>query len=149
MEHRIVTFEELISPLSKGKVMVVVECLSIEGCEHPDIMNELSEVMNLGFGSGFDDWEDLLDYGFVVLEGECKPEIVTEATLLIDYFRNEKFLAIIQADLFVDGTIQASSWTGDPEIWNITEETPKHTKSVLIRFPIEKIKRSKNTDIEK
>ena len=67
MEHRILAFEELIAPLSYKKVMLVVECLSIEGCESPDIMSELTEVMNLGFGSEYDEWEDFLDFGFVLL----------------------------------------------------------------------------------
>jgi len=147
LKHRIISFEELIAPLSKGKAMVVVECLNIEGCENPDIMNEVSEILNLGFGTGYDDWEDFLDYGFVVVEGECKPENITEATLLIDYLRNEKFQALIQADLFVDGILHASSWTGDPEVWNIAEPLQKPAKSVVIRFPVEKVNRRKDTDI--
>lgn len=147
MKHRITTFEELIAPLSRGKVMVVVECLNIEGCEQPEIMNELSELMNLGFGAGYDDWEDFLDYGFVVLEGESKPELVTEGTLLIDYLRNDVFQGLIQADLFVDGVLQASSWTGGPEVWNMAD-SPKPDKSVVIRFPVEKINRRKDKDFE-
>jgi len=146
LKHRIVTFEELIAPLSKDKAMVVVECLSIEGCEQPDIMQELSEIMNLGFGDGYDDWEDFLDYGFVLIEGESKPEFVTEVTLLIDYLRKEKFQAVIQADLFVDGILQASSWTGDPEMWSITDNSSKPTKSVVIRFPVEKTNRRNDKD---
>ena len=141
MKHRIVSFEELIAPLSLGKVMLVVECLNIEGCEEPSVMEDLTKVMNLGFGAGYDDWEDFLDYGFVVIEGENKQEFVTEAMLLIDYLRNKKYQAVLQADLFVDGVLLASSWTGDPEVWNIVNEVPKATKSVVIRFPLEKIKR--------
>ena len=142
------SFEELIAPLSQGKVMVVVECLNIEGCEQPQVMEELSELMNLGFGNGYDDWEDFLDYGFVVIEGDNNQEFLTEATVLIDYLRNEKFQTVIQADLFVDGILLDSSWTGDPEVWSAMNNVPKQTKSVVIRFPVEKIKRHKDTDIK-
>lgn len=150
MKHQIVCFEELIAPLSRGKVMVVVECLNIEGCEQPDIMNELAQVMNLGYGTDYDDWEDFLDYGFVVFESDNKSEFVTEATLLIDYLRNEKFQAVIQADLFVDGVHLASSWTGDPDVLDIADTVPKSakSKSVVIRFPVEKINRRNDTDIK-
>ena len=48
MKHAVVSFEELIAPLSRGKVLVLVECLNIEGCEEPDIMQELSELLDLG-----------------------------------------------------------------------------------------------------
>ena len=126
--------------------MVVVECLNIEGCERPEIMAELAELLNLGFGTGCDDWEDFLDYGFVLIEGENKQEYVTEATLLIDYLRNEKFQAMIQADLFVNGFLMASSWTGGPELWNIADTAPKPAKSVVLRFPVEKINRYKDKD---
>jgi len=105
--------------------MVVVECLNIEGCEQPEIMAELAELLNLGFGTGDDDWEDFLDYGFVLIEGDNKQEFVLEATSLIDYLRKEKFQAMIQADLFVDGFLMASSWMGGPELWNIADTAPK------------------------
>jgi hypothetical protein len=148
LKHLIVTFEELIAPLSKGKVMVVVECLCIEACEQPDIMDELSAILNLGFGTGYDEWDDFLNYGFVVIEGESSPEFMTEVTLLIDYLRNEKFRSLIQADLFVDGVLQASSWTMDLEGMNKPDAFMQPAKSVVIRFPMEKIKRRKDTDIK-
>ena len=144
MKHAIVSFEELVAPLSQGKVLVLVECLSIEGCERPDIMNELADILNLGFNSGFDDWEDFLDYGFLVIEGELHAENETEAALLIDYLRNEKFRDVVQADLFVDGVLQDSSWNGEPEVWDIHAEKPKVDKSVVIRFPVEKVNRRKD-----
>ena len=149
LKHQILTFEELIAPLSRGKVMVVVECLNIEGCEQPEIRGELAELLNLSFGTGYDDWEEFLDYGFVLIEGENKQEFVTEATLLIDYLRNDKFQAMIQADLFVDGFLTASSWTGEPEVWNIGSTAPKPAKSVVLRFPVERINRNKDKDSKK
>ena len=149
MKHAIVSFEELIAPLSQGKVLVLVECLSIEGCEQPDVMNELSELLNLGFGSGFDDWEDFLDYGFLVTEGEFQAENMAEAALLVDYLRNDKFRDVVQADLFVDGAWQDSSWSGEPAVWDVSTEKPKVGKSVVIRFPLEKINRHKDTENKK
>ena len=149
MQHAIVSFEELIAPLSRGKVLVLVECLSIEGCEQPQIMKELSELLGLGFGCGFDDWDDFLDYGFLVIEGELKPENEKEASLLIDYLRKEKFRELIQADLFIDGELQDSSWNGEPELWDIVAEKAKMDKSVVIRFPIEKINRRKDPGMKK
>ena len=149
MNRAIVSFEDLIAPLSKGKVMLLIECLSIEDCEQPDIMADLAELLDLGFGPGFDDWEDFLSFGFLVVEDEIKPENETEATLVIDYLRNEKFRDIIQADLFIDGVLQDSSWNGEPELWDIVEKKPKGDKSVIIRFPIEKINRHKDPGIKK
>ena len=146
MKHAVVSFEELIAPLSRGKVLVLVECLNIEGCEEPDIMQELSELLDLGFASGFDDWEDFLDYGFLVIEGELQDENKAEANLLIDYLRNDKFRDVVQADLFVDGVLQDSSWNGEPTLWNISTEKPKSGKSVVIRFPVEKINRRKDSE---
>lgn len=143
MKHAIVSFEELVAPLSHGKVMVLVECLSIEGCEQAEIMNELAEILDLGFSSGFDEWEDFLDYGFLVIEGELQAENETEASLLIDFLRNDKFRDVVQADLFVDGVLQDSSWNGEPAVWDISAEKPKFDKSVVIRFPVEKINRHK------
>ena len=141
MQHRILAFEELIAPLSHKKVMLVVECLSIDGCESPDIMNELMEVMNLGFSSEYDEWEDFLDYGFVVIEGAPTTENVAEASLLIDYLRNEKFQPLIQADLFVDGVLLSSSWTGNPTSEPTMDPIFKPVKSVVIRFPLERLGR--------
>jgi len=121
--------------------MLVIECLSIDGCESPDIMNELMEVMNLGFSSEYDEWEDFLDYGFVVIEGAPTSENVAEASLLIDYLRNEKFQPLIQADLFVDGVLLSSSWTGSPTNEPAMEAIVKPVKSVVIRFPLERLGR--------
>jgi len=149
LKHAVVSFEELIAPLSQGKVLVLVECLSIEGCEQPDVMNELSELLNLGFGSGFDDWEDFLDYGFLVTEGEFQEDNLAEAALLVDYLRNDKFRDVVQADLFVDGTWQDSSWSGEPAVWDVSAEKPKVGKAVVIRFPVEKINRHKDTENKK
>lgn len=149
LKHAIVSFEELIAPLSQGKLLVLVECLSIEGCEQPDVMKELAEILDMGFGSGFDDWEDFLDYGFLVIEGELTTDNETEAALLIDYLRNEKFREVVQADLFVDGLLQDSSWNGEPSIWDISSKKPKVDKSVVIRFPVEKIKRHKDSGNKK
>jgi hypothetical protein len=137
-------FEELIAPLSHKKVMLVVECLSIDGCESPDIMHELMEVMNLGFNAEYDEWEDFLDYGFVVIEGAPTSENVAEASLLIDYLRNEKFQPLIQADLFVDGVLLSSSWTGSSTSEPIMEPIVKPVKSVVIRFPLERLGRRRD-----
>ena len=149
MEHRILAFEELIAPLSHKKVMLVVECLSIDGCENPEIMNELMELMNLGFGSGYDEWEDFLDFGFVVIEGAPTSENVAEASSLIEYLRHEKFQPLIQADLFVDGALLSSSWTGMPESGPVFEPVAKPVKSVVIRFPLEKIGRRSEPEMKK
>ena len=149
MEHRILAFEELIAPLSHKKVMLVVECLSIDGCENPDIMMELMELMNLEFGSGYDEWEDFLDFGFVVIEGAPTSENVAEASSLIEYLRHEKFQPLIQADLFVDGVLLASSWTGMPESGPVFEPAAKPVKSVVIRFPLEKVGRRSEPKMKK
>ena len=146
MKHHIITFEELVAPLSLGKIMVVVECLSIEECDQPEIMTELSEILSFKCDAEGDDWEDFLDYGFVVIEGENTPEFLAEASLLIDFLRNEKYQNMIQADLFVDGILQASSWTGVAEEWIITPEIKKPAKSVVLRFPVERTNRHKDTD---
>ena len=152
MEHRILAFEELIAPLSYKKVMFVVECLSIEGCESPDIMSELTEVMNLGFGSEYDEWEDFLDFGFVVIEGAPTAENIAEASLLVDYLRHERFQPLIQADLFVDGVLLGSSWSGNQSAESVNQPVPKQVKpvkSVLIRFPLERVARHSETDSKK
>lgn len=149
MEHRILAFEELIAPLSHKKVMLVVECLSIDGCENPDIMNELMEVMNLGFGSEYDEWEDFLDFGFVVIEGAPTSENIAEASSLIEYLRHEKFQPLIQADLFVDGVLLSSSWTGMPESGPVFEPISKPVKSVVIRFPLERVGRRSEPETKK
>ena len=152
MEHRILAFEELIAPLSYKKVMLVVECLSLEGCESPDIMSELTEVMNLGFGSEYDEWEDFLDFGFVVIEGAPTAENIAEASLLVDYLRHERFQPLIQADLFVDGVLLGSSWSGNQSAESVNQPVPKQVKpvkSVLIRFPLERVARHSETDSKK
>ena len=152
MEHRILAFVELIAPLSHKKVMLVVECLSIEGCESPDIMSELTEVMNLGFGSEYDEWEDFLDFGFVVIEGAPTAENIAEASLLVDYLRHERFQPLIQADLFVDGVLLGSSWSGNQSAESVNQPVPKQVKpvkSVLIRFPLERVARHSETDSKK
>ena len=152
MEHRILAFEELIAPLSYKKVMLVVECLSSEGCESPDIMSELTEVMNLGFGSEYDEWEDFLDFGFVVIEGAPTAENIAEASLLVDYLRHERFQPLIQADLFVDGVLLGSSWSGNQSAESVNQPVPKQVKpvkSVLIRFPLERVARHSETDSKK
>ena len=152
MEHRILAFEELIAPLSYKKVMLAVECLSIEGCESPDIMSELTEVMNLGFGSEYDEWEDFLDFGFVVIEGAPTAENIAEASLLVDYLRHERFQPLIQADLFVDGVLLGSSWSGNQSAESVNQPVPKQVKpvkSVLIRFPLERVARHSETDSKK
>ena len=149
MQHRILAFEELIAPLSYKKVMLVVECLSIDGCENPEIMNELTEVMNLGFGADYDEWDDFLDFGFVVIEGAPTAENIAEASLLVDYLRHEKFQPLIQADLFVDGVQLSSSWNGNPAaemVGQASAQPVKPVKSVLIRFPLERVARRNETD---
>lgn len=148
MEHRILSFEEMIAPLSHKKVMMVVECLNIEGCEQPEIMNDLREALNLGFGSGYDDWEDFLDYGFIVIEGAPTSENISEASQLMDLMRQERYQPLIQADLFVDGFLRASSWSGDSDQWPVAEEKSKPMKSVVIRFPVEKTKRNLGEDLK-
>jgi len=146
LKHHIITFEELVAPLSHGKIMVVVECLSIEECDQPETMTELSEILNFNCDAECDDWEDFLDYGFVVIESENAPEHLAEASLLIDFLRNEKYQNMIQADLFVDGILQASSWTGVTDVWKISPEIKKPAKSVVLRFPVERTNRHKDTD---
>jgi hypothetical protein len=149
LNRAIVSFEDLIAPLSKGKVLLLIECLNVEECEQPELMTDLSELLDLGFGPGFDDWDDFLGFGFLVMEGEIKPENETEAALVLDYLRNEKFRDVIQADLFVDGALQDSSWNGEPELWDMATQKPKDGKSVVIRFPIEKINRHKDPGVKK
>ena len=87
-----------------------------------------------------------MDYGFLVIEGELQDENKAEANLLIDYLRNDKFRDVVQADVFVDGVLQDSSWNGEPTLWNISTEKPKSGKSVVIRFPVEKINRRKDSE---
>jgi hypothetical protein len=146
LENRILSFEELIAPLSHKKVMVVVECLSIDGCEQPEIMSELMDVLKLGFGSGYDDWEDFLDYGFVVIEGAPTAENISEACLLIDLLRQQKYQSLIQADFFVDGFLRASSWAENADEGLVAEVKQKQIKSVVIRFPVEKTKQRSDTE---
>jgi hypothetical protein len=129
----------MVAPLSAGKALIIVECLNLEGCERPDIMEPLSEVLDLRYGPGYDEWDDFLDYGFLLIEGEMNDANLAESNLLIDYLRNEKFRELIQADLFIDGVHVASSWEGNPDLW--AEAPRKNEKAVVLRFPVEKIKR--------
>lgn len=149
MKHRIVSFEELVAPLSQGKVMVAVECLSFEACDNPEIMADLTEILNLEFGPDYDEWEDFLDFGFVVAESDLSTENRAKATLIIDFLRNEKFREAIQADLFIDGVLLDSSWNGDLKDWNSATDAPKPVKSVVIRFPVEKTNRRKDNGTQK
>ena len=130
----------MIAPLSIGRVLVVVECLNIDACMRPDIAKGVSELLDLKHGSRFDEWEDFLDFGFVLVEDEVTDANVAEGHLMIDYLRNDKYREFIQADLFVDGTHVASSWEDGPDLWT-EDAADKPNKSVVLRFPIEKIRR--------
>ena len=115
-------------------------------------MSELTEVMNLGFGSEYDEWEDFLDFGFVVIEGAPTAENIAEASLLVDYLRHERFQPLIQADLFVDGVLLGSSWSGNQSAESVNQPVPKQVKpvkSVLIRFPLERVARHSEIDSKK
>ena len=149
LKHRIVAFEELVAPLSQGKVMLVVECLSFESCDKPELRAELSKLLNLESGTDYDEWEEFLDYGFVVVESELTAENRKAAILLLDYLKDEKFINGIQADLFVEGEFLDSSWNGKPEICKASEIKQKPLKSVVIRFPVEKTNRCKDNGIQK
>jgi len=81
-----------------------------------------------------------------VIEGAPNTGNITEAGLLIDLLRQTKFQPLIQADLFVDGFLRASSWTGDSDPWSAAEDKVKLTKSVVIRFPVEKTKKRNDTE---
>jgi hypothetical protein len=149
LRHRIASFEELIAPLSKGKVLVLVECLNAEACEQPVIMRDLSQVLSLDVGSEYDEWDDFMDYGFVLIEDENTTETEAEASLLIDYLRNDKFREAVQGDLFIDGEFIDSSWDGEPQVWKASLETPPPVPSVVIQFPFERVNRRKDNGHKK
>lgn len=143
MKQRMISFEEFIAPLSRNKVMLVVECIDIIGCDSPEIRDEIGEILNLQFGPDCEEWEDFLDKGYIVLDAEINSENVAWCKKVVDLLQNcEDYYPIIQVDLFVDGALMRSSWQANSA--SCQDGPPQRYKTVVIPFPVDR--RTKQQD---
>lgn len=141
MKQRSLSFEELVAPISRNKAVLILEGIDLIGCDLPKIRDEIGALLNLEFSPDYDEWEDFLDNGFILLEGDLSPETIEWCEKAVELFQaNEEYNLLMQISFFVDGTLKNNTWKTDLDIDRNIPSKP--FKTIVIPFPVERTNRN-------
>jgi len=110
LNYQATAFEELVKPLSHGKVLLLLEVTDPAQCDQMDYYHAILKGIGVGDGSGL--MEDLMDQGFLKFETGLSEESKRVAGAVVDYFRQKMLKDVIQAYLFVDSELVEHSSDG-------------------------------------
>ena len=118
---KVTPFDELVTPLSKGKVFVLFELTDPALCDEMDCSLAVAQGLRLQLNAIPNILEEFLKHGYMVAESECSEENRRAAFELVDYFRQEKVRHAVRAYLFINLQFIGHSWDGvrrSPEAWD-------------------------------
>lgn len=131
LESQAVPLDELVAPLSKGSVFLLVEVLDAQTCDQMDVALAIIKGMNLKSDSTGDIFDGLLKYGYLTAKSELSEEMKVQASQIVDYFRQKKIRTSAKAYLFLDGQCVENSGDNLASSYDVLEELriPKYLES--------------------
>ena len=117
-----VSFDDLVSPLSRGKIFILLEVLDPLRCETLDCALAISSYLNIKIDKLPNDYEAFVSYGFMTIERNISEpnRIWSEAAL--DFFRQRKVREAVKACLFIDEELIGHSQDGHTSVFDILSD---------------------------
>ncbi|HMM21862.1 MAG TPA: hypothetical protein PKA10_14180 [Selenomonadales bacterium] len=120
LNYQATAFEELVKPLSEGKVLLLLEVTDPAQCDQIDYYQAI--LKGIGASDGSSLMENLLIRGFLKLETDLSDENKGMAEEIVDYFRQKMFKEVIRAYLFVDSQLAEHSCDGAVSAYDVMAE---------------------------
>lgn len=103
LQSQAVTVEDLVAPLSRDSVFVLIEVLNAQICDQMDVSLEIIKGINLNSDSNGKIFDQFIEGGFLTCKSVISEENLARAGHLIDWFRQKKLRPAVRAYLFLDG----------------------------------------------
>lgn len=122
LESQAVSLDELVAPLSKGRVFLLVEVLDAQTCDQMDVALAIIKGMNLKSDSMSDVFDGLLSNGYLTAKSNISEEMIVQGSHIIDYFRQKKLRTSAKAYLFIDGQCIENSGDSLASSYDVLDE---------------------------
>lgn len=120
------TFAELATPLSRKKLLLLVEVTEPGLANQIDFYPAVLRGLRLDNSSG--DVLDSLSRGYLVAETEISPNNRDMGLEVIDYFRQARLRSIIKVYLFADGQLVEYSHDGRTSVHDLVAGLPSRCR---------------------
>ncbi|MGI6092141.1 MAG: hypothetical protein ACOYD5_03960 [Negativicutes bacterium] len=122
LESQAVSLEELVAPLSKGSVFLLVEVLDAETCDQMDVALTIIKGIDIKSDSTSDVFDGLLSHGYLTAKSNLSEEMIIKGSQIIDFFRQKKLRTSAKAYLFIDGKCVENSGDSLASSYDMLEE---------------------------
>jgi hypothetical protein len=118
--YKVTGFDEIVGPMSRGKVLVLLRVSDPARCDQIDCYQAL--LKGIGVAEGTLLLESFLERGFLAAETTISEDSTHLANQVVDYFRGKKLQEAVQAYLFIDGNLVEHSGDGKPSVQEVLAE---------------------------
>lgn len=117
------SFDELATPLSRNKIVLLVEIADPDRAEQLDLLPLMAG--GLGLAGAVDDMlEKTHDHNYLLAEAEISDKNKQASLAVIDYFRQSKIRDVVKAYLFIDEQLIENSRDGLPSMFDLLAQLP-------------------------
>jgi len=117
-----VSFDDLVSPLSQDKLLILLEVLNPSLCESFENSLLIASCLNIEIDQLPNDYETFLSLGFMLLERNISDFNRTWAESILDFFRQKNLCRAVKASLFINSSLIAHSQDGHTSMADILKE---------------------------
>lgn len=111
--------EQILAPLSKNQIMVVLEALD------PDLCDEMGCSLKIMNGLGMNMEEETIDQfttnKYLIARADINPEIINTAEEIVDYFRQTGLRNAVRALFFLDEMLIETSGDHHPSMLDLLQ----------------------------
>lgn len=117
-----VSFDDLVSPLSRKKILILLEVLDPLRCENLDCALAISAYLNIQIDKLPNDYEAFVSSGFMTIEHNISETSRTWSEAALDFFRQRKVRDAVKAYLFINEEFIGHSQDGHTSVFDILSD---------------------------
>lgn len=106
------TFEGLLAPLSKGKILLLLEVLDPLAGDHFDCSMQIAQHLNISLDKIPNCYEDFMKSGYLLVENVVNDDNKKWGIASLDFFRQNKIKRAVKAYLYINSAFIGHSCDG-------------------------------------
>jgi len=127
-----VSFDDLVSPLSQDKLLILLEVLNPSQCESLEKSLSIATYLNIKIDQLPNEYENFLSLGFILIERNITESSRIWAEAVLDFFRQKSLLEAVKASLFIDTVFIAHSQDGHTSMMDILKDIRPHSGTTVM-----------------
>lgn len=117
-----VSWSELVSPLSKDKILILLEVVHPSICETLECSLAISNCLNMRIDCLPNEYEAFVAAGFMSIERTISDANRSWAETTVDFFRQQKLCRAVKAYLFINQQLISHSRDGHTSVFDLLSD---------------------------